>query len=297
MKRLLILFILLLSLMQIKAIDNGTVKVKLKNGTAITGQIKSLAPLEKIVIVIAGLETTIPMSEVENIEMMQESSALPLSPTGKIDNLGYGKLLVTETKSYREVITINIENHPIEMIFVPGGRMNMGYDGDGSLSMNSEPIHQVALTSFYISRNPLPAWLATKIVGSKKVKGEGNELAEVNDYSNVDKIITEIIKQTGLDVRLPTEAEWEYAACSEQQYSIFEIGKGSKVAYEWCQDYWGEFENNGDIIIDPEGPKKGGQHVIRAYNAKRGKFDRSNEASGKCYEGLIRLAIKAVDVH
>ncbi len=57
----------------------------------------------------------------------------------------------------------------------------------------------------------------------------------------------------------------------------------------------GRFISDGNIIIDPTGPYKGDQHVIRAYNASHGKYDRSNNVSGKCYQGLVRLAIKAKD--
>jgi len=45
--------------------------VKLKNATTISGKIKSFDPLTSIVLIIAGKETKIPMSQVANVETRQ----------------------------------------------------------------------------------------------------------------------------------------------------------------------------------------------------------------------------------
>ena len=255
------------------------VKVKLKAGTTITGIMKSFDPMTKIVIVVAGQETTIPMSKVSNVEMVQSVQTSvaerPASSTSRKTTstptrntqmaLGNRKLMVTETKSYPESITINVGSSNIKMILVPGGRMNMGYDGDGSLSMDSEPVHEVTVTSFYISESPISATLATQFT-TKNVEEDGN-LAIVSKYKSVDAIVQGIAKRTNLPLRLPTEAEWEYAASSNQERVLF-----------------------GSIV-------KGDDRVVRAINAKKGKYDRSNKVSyGKADLGFIRLVIKAKDV-
>lgn len=281
------------------------VKVKMKSGATISGILKSFDPLKEIVIIVAGHETTIPMDKVENVEMSQDQKpntpAQPTpqpAPTQQQANapLGNRKLLVTESPYVPGRITITVGQTPIEMILVNGGRMNMGYDGDGSRKMHSEPVHEVAVTSFYISAMPLPASFVTDIVGTKNVDGKGSEPAQVRSFDDVETVISKVIQLTGRPLRLPTEAEWEYAASGDMQNTIFRIAAGRETAYEWCSDFLDWYPESGAVVTDPTGPLRGEQHVIRAYNGKRGKYDRSSDIDeDDAYLGLIRLVIKVRD--
>lgn len=296
----------------------GKATITLKNGAVVTGDIKKFDPLKEIVIVVAGHETTIPMSEVKDVTTVSNGAAAPtpaptaatvVTPTtqmGAIDNggtysndeyLGGRKLLVTDRQPYPASIRINLGTHNINLLLVRGGKMNMGYDGDGSRKMHSEPVHEVNVTSFYISDQPLPASLVLQYVSDKNVDGRGNEPAQVRGYDDVEQVIAAIARQTGKPYRLPTEAEWEYAASGDLQNQLFSIASSRYTAYEWCSDWLDNFPEDRMVLTDPTGPIRGEQHVIRSFNCDRGKYDRSsNIDEDDAFLGLVRLVIKAKDI-
>lgn len=259
--------------------QNKLTTVTLKNGMELRGTIKSIDLSEALTIVISGVETTIKMSDVAKIE--EEKDKLPsvsqLSPSEK--------LIVTDTANYPESFVLDVYGTKIKMILVKGGEMNMGFDGDDSLDMKSEPVHRVKVTSFYISDEFIPSLLAAKLTDRKintKWPYHEDKWVEVYDMVNA------IAEQVKMPVRLPLEAEWEFAACSQEQDRIFSKCKNN----EFCFDFFEEFDKLSESVLDPIGPRQGRRHVARYYGDKNEKFDRSESGS----KNHFRIAIKARNV-
>ena len=305
MKRYILLLMLLGGL--IVYAQQSKVKVTLKSGLLISGELKSLDPLSNMIIIVGGQETEIPMENVISVETIDNSlkqsnnndNKYPDSKRPGIDSfslLGSKKLIETETENYPERFILSLSGTSVEMVLIRGGLMNMGFDGDHSKSMKSEPVHKVGITSFYISAKALTC--EQIITQGIDFKHKGAQPAMIKTWDDAKKLVDNISSNLGKPYRLPTEAEWEYAACSTLQSELFaDANMNEKIMYDWCSDFYGSFKNIADYEIDPTGPVIGSEHVVRAYNSKNGKFDRSNTIPfGKGELGYVRLVIKASDI-
>ena len=277
-RKILLLFVMIVFPFGTSAQDKLSV-VTLKNGTELKGVIKSIDPTDALKMIIAGVEISIKMNDVAKVEELinKMERIVPQLTQNK-------KLVVTDMEDYPDSIFINICGTKIKMILVRGGDMNMGYDGKGSMDMNSEPIHRVSVTSFYISNTCITSILAKQLT-DKKVSDRTFYIAKWEDINTMTQTIAQ---RTGIPVRMPTEAEWEFAACSEQQNLIFKYNDDD----EFCSDYFGKFNTLSESTIDPTGPISGRRHVVRYYGKGNNKFDRDHSDS----ENRLRLVVKAKDI-
>lgn len=103
----------------------------------------------------------------------------------------------------------------IEMVFVSGGPYTMGCSFEqASLCEDNEiPAHVVNVSDFYIGKYEVTQALWKAVMGSNPSADKGdNKPVEYVNYYDVLTFIGKLNALTGKNYRLPTEAEWEFAA-------------------------------------------------------------------------------------
>jgi formylglycine-generating enzyme required for sulfatase activity len=111
---------------------------------------------------------------------------------------------------FRVVAKVNDKNLP-EMVFVKGGTFQMG-SNDGEYS--EKPVHTVTLDDFYIGKYEVTQKEWREIMGTNPsyFKDCDNCPVERVSWDDVQEFLKKLNRKTGKNYRLPTEAEWEYAA-------------------------------------------------------------------------------------
>ena len=200
-----------------------------------------------------------------------------------------------------------------KMIAVEGGTFTMGAtseQGDDAWD-NEKPIRSVTLSSYSIGETEVTQALWQAVMGQKPTSdgpqwsstyGLGkNYPAYYVSWNDCQDFISRLNALTGENFRLPTEAEWEYAARSGNKSRGYKYAgsntlgnvawyvdnSGSQThnvatkspnelglydmsgnVWEWCQDWFGDY--NSGSQTNPTGPSSGSYHVDRG-----GSWDRS----------------------
>ena len=140
------------------------------------------------------------------------------------------------------------DNAPNGMVFIKGGCFVMGND---YTQEDEKPEHEVCLNDFYMDKFEVTQARWENLMGFNPSKFIGADLpVEQVNYENVQKFI----KKSDGACRLPSEAEWEYAARGGADKRYF-WGNMVNENYTW-------YEDNSDQSTHPVGSKAPNQYGL-----------------------------------
>ena len=112
--------------------------------------------------------------------------------------------------------TYTVNGVSFKMVSVEGGTFTMGATAEqvSNASSDEKPAHEVTLSSFSIGETEVTQALWQAVMGSNPsyFTGDLNRPVEMVSWNDCQTFITKLNEMTGKTFRLPTEAEWEFAA-------------------------------------------------------------------------------------
>lgn len=100
-----------------------------------------------------------------------------------------------------------------EMVLIKGGCFNMGSPESEPERQSNETQHQVCVDDFYLGKYEVTQAQWQAIMGSNPLEFQGDNMPiEQVSYLDIQQFIARLNQQTNKTYRLPTEAQWEYAA-------------------------------------------------------------------------------------
>ncbi len=199
----------------------------------------------------------------------------------------------TEGAAYRDSIT------GMEFVLVKGGCYQMGHVMGDNEFPEEKPVHEVCVDDFYMGKYPVTQGQWKAIMGSNPSYfndcGDNCPVEQVS-WNDAQEFIRKLNSRSGGDkYRLPTEAEWKYAARSGGKSEKYAGGNdvdsvawyasnsgrkethpvGTKAAnalglydmngnvYQWVQDRDDGSYYNNSPRYNPDGPVSSGGRVVR----------------------------------
>lgn len=115
-----------------------------------------------------------------------------------------------------DVFTYYVNSVPFNMVYVEGGTFWMGATDEqaGDYQSNETPVNRVHLSSYYIGQTEVTQELWREVMGTNPSNFLGNLQRPVEQVSwnDCQTFLTRLNELTGMNFRLLTEAEWEFAA-------------------------------------------------------------------------------------
>lgn len=242
-----------------------------------------------------GKKETLAVTMTKTSVPQQPVPTMPTNPTAQTSSTGNR--------------TFTVNGVTFEMVYVKGGTFTMGCTSEqgGDCDDDEKPSHSVTLGDYYIGKFEVTQELWYAVMGttvsqqrdqadkSWSLRGEGNNYPMYYiSWNECQEFVRKLNQKTGANFRLPTEAEWEYAArggnkSNGYKYSgsnsidnvaWYDGNSGSKThpvgaktpnelgiydmsgnVWEWCQDWYGNYSSSSQT--NQQGPSSGSNRVVR----------------------------------
>ena len=228
------------------------------------------------------------------------------SLTGSLTASATNSNSYASTSSGAAVETFTVNGVSFNMVRVEGGTFQMG-SNDSDADSNEQPVHQVTLSTYSIGETEVTQALWKAVMGttvrqqrrkanrSWPMCGEGaNYPMYYVSWEECQTFVQKLNQLTGKRFRLPSEAEWEYAARGGNKSRGYKYSGSSNVddvawywensgsntypvktkranelglydmsgnVWEWCQDWDGDYSSSSQV--NPTGPSSASNRVYR----------------------------------
>jgi len=244
------------------------------------------------------------------MKKQEQAKATPVTPSGSANEQ-----------------TFTVKGVSFTMMKVEAGSFRMGSNDGGS---DEKPVHTVTLTrDYYLGETEVTQALWEAVMGKNPSKFIGaNNPVEMVSYEECLAFVKKLNKLTGRQFRLPTEAEWEYAARGGKHSRGYKYAGSNNLdevawyldnsgrkthqvktkkanelgiydmsgnVYEWCSDWYGNYPSGN--VTNPTGPDSGSSRVSRGGSwyssaANCRSADRYDDRPADQLSGLgLRLAL------
>lgn len=136
--------------------------------------------------------------------------------------------------------TFTVNGVKFTMVPVEGGTFTMGATSEQGSDANEDekPAHEVTLSDYYIGQTEVTQALWKVVMGSNPSNFARDNLpVESVSWNDCQVFIQKLNQLTGKQFRLPTEAEWEYAARGGRKSRGYKYAGGNNIGLvAWCGD-------------------------------------------------------------
>ena len=202
-----------------------------------------------------------------------------------------------DEKNRSELLSKMVEDLEKDFVLVEGGTFKMGATPEQGNGFDDDemPIHEVTVSDYLISKFEVSQQLWITVMGTNPSNQESlDNPVESVSWDDCQEFIRKLNEKTGKNYRLPTEAEWEFAArggINSKGYRYSGSNRIDEVAWnsnnsgdsihligqkipnelgiydmsgnvqEWCQDYYGAYRDTP--LTNPTGEDSGEFRVMR----------------------------------